>query len=254
MRRTFCLALVALGASASAETAASAAADVSKLSPQQILEKMEAAANNFADQEMSMRLTVNDVDGSKKSYDMVVWQKGDTKRLAEFTSGEVKGMTTLAEDRDSVYVYLPGMKKVRRVAASNMSQSFAGSDLNSDDMAMVTWSKEWNAQIEKEDATSWWISLTPKGEPKTDYARVVHRVTKKEFAQIESSYFNKAGEKIKTFLMSDPTDFHGVMRYKTMIVTDPRTGHHTDLEIKDFKVNQGLKDDKFTVRQLQWGK
>ena len=31
-------------------------------------------------------------------------------------------------------------------------------------------------------------------------------------------------------------------------------GHRTELEIKDFKVNQNFKDDMFTVCQLQWGK
>ncbi len=231
-----------------------ALADSPAPSAQEILKKMEAVNNGYADQQMDIRLTVIDVDGTRKSYDLALFQKGDTKRLVEFTSGEMKGMSTLVEDRDSVYVYLPGFKKVRRVAPHNMNQTLAGSDLSSDDMAMVTWSKEWDVKIEKEDDVSWWLSLTPRADSKTEYGRVVHRVDKKNFFQMETHYFSRSGERMKDFVSSDLTDFHGTSRYKHIVVTDARTGHRTELEIKDFKANQGLKDELFTVRQLQWGK
>lgn len=224
-----------------------------KLSPSEILAKMEALNNGFADQRMDIRLTVIDVDGSKKSYDMTVFQKGDKKRLVQFTSGELKGMATLVEDRNSVHVYLPGFKKVRRVAAHNMNQSLAGSDLSSEDLAQVSWAEDWNVALEKEDDASYWLVLTPKS-PDGSYAKVIHRVDKKTFVQLETHYFDKSGVEVKRFVNTNLTDFHGVKRSKLITVTDPRTGHRTELEIKDFVVNQGLKDDLFTVRQLQWGK
>ena len=214
---------------------------------------MEAANNGFADQQMEIRLTVIDTDGSKKSYDMTMFQKGE-KRMIQFTSGEMKGMSTLVEDRNSVHVYLPGFKKVRRVAAHNMNQSMAGSDLTSEDMAQVSWVADWNVALEKEDDSSWWLALTPKPDANTEYSKVVHRVSKKGFIQQETHYFNKPGEEVKRFINNDPTDFHGAIRCKNIIVSDPRTGHRTELEVKDFKVNQNLKDELFTVRQLQWGK
>ncbi len=235
--------------------AAPAAAPVpAKLSAAEILAKMDAYNNGYADQVMEIQLTVVDVNGSKKSYDMKMSQKGAVKRLVQFTSGEIKGMSTLVEDRSSVYVYLPGFKKVRRVAAHNMNQSLAGSDLSSEDMAQVSWAAEWNAALEKEDDATWWLTLTPKAADATDYAKVTHRVDKKTFGQQETHYFNEKGEEVKRFMNSEPTDFAGVTRYRKIVVSDPRTGHRTEMDVKTFKVNQGLKDDLFTVRQLQWGK
>jgi outer membrane lipoprotein-sorting protein len=257
MTRRLTLALLLTASFAFAEDPPAAAAPAPapapaavKLSPQEVLAKMDAAINGFSDQTMEVKLTVIDTDSSKKSYDMTVFQKGE-KRMIQFTSGEMKGMSTLVEDRSSVHVYLPGFKKVRRVAAHNMNQSMAGSDLTSEDMANVSW-LDWNVALEKEDDTSWFLALTPKGD--SEYAKIVHRVSKKNFGQAESHYFNKAGEEVKRFMNSDLTEFHGAYRYKSIVVSDPRTGHRTELEVKDFKVNQGLKDDLFTVRQLQWGK
>ncbi len=252
MRRV--LAVVAILSAGVPARAGEPAKQAAALTADQILAGMDATNNGYADQEMHIRLTVVDVDGSKKSYDMTVYQKGDTKRLVEFTSGELKGMAMLAESRNSVYVYLPGYKKVRRVAAHSMNQTVAGSDLTNDDMANTSWGKDWVPTLEKEDDTSWWISLAPKPGTSPQYARVVHRVDKGTFAQRETHYYDAKGEEVKRFMDSDYTDFHGIGRYKLVVVSDPRTGHRSELETREFKVNQGLKDDVFTVRQLQWGK
>jgi outer membrane lipoprotein-sorting protein len=246
MARALVVAVVVVAGLALAEEAA-------RPSPAELLAKMEALNNGFADQRMDIRLTVVDVDGAKKSYEMTVFQKGDQKRLVQFTSGEMKGMATLVEDRGSVHVYLPGFKKVRRVAAHNMNQSLAGSDLSSEDMAQVSWAADWTAAIEKEDDAAYWLALAPRS-AESSYSKVLHRVDKRSFMQLESRYFDKAGVEVKRFVNTQPTDFHGVTRSKLITVSDPRTGHRTEMELKDFVVNQGLKDDLFTVRQLQWGK
>jgi outer membrane lipoprotein-sorting protein len=248
-------ALAALAAALAAGAAdAQAPAAAVKPTALEILEKMDASNNGYADQVLEETLTVIETDGGKKSYEFTLYQKGDAKRLIQFTSGEVKGMATLVEDRNSVHVYLPGFKKVRRVAAHNMNQNFAGSDLSNDDMATVSWVKGWDAKLDKEDETSWWLLLTPKPGETSDYGKVVHRVDKASTCQQETHWFSKAGEEVKTMVNTDLTDFGGVRRFKTVTISDPRTGHRTVLETRSFKFNQGLKDDLFTVRQLQWGK
>ncbi len=224
-----------------------------KLSAAEILQKMEATNNGYADQTLNEEMNVIDVDGTRRTYDLTVRQKG-AKRLVEFTSGESKGMSILVEDRDSVYVYLPGFKKVRRVAANNMSQSMVGSDLSSDDSAIVSWALSYDATLDKEDDTSWWLALTPKPGSKSDYGKIVHRVDKTNFLQQETHYFDKSGQEIKRMICSNPTSYDGIVRYKTAVFSDPRTGHRTELETTSAKYNQGLGDDLFTVRQLEWGK
>src|SRR5579862_7936266 len=63
-----------------------------QLSPTAILGPMGALNNAATDQTLNERLTVVDVDGSRRVYDFTFQQKG-TKRLVEFTSGESKGMS-----------------------------------------------------------------------------------------------------------------------------------------------------------------
>ena len=59
---------------------------------------------------------------------------------------------------------------------------------------------------------------------------------------------------VKTLVASQPTNYDGVYRYRLAVFSDPRTGHRSELETTSARYNQGLSDDLFTVRQLQWGR
>jgi outer membrane lipoprotein-sorting protein len=249
MTRIKTLAAVVLFAIFSSGTALSA-----ELTPIEILERMDKTINGYSDQTMEVTMVIVDVDGSKKSYDSLIYQKGDVKRLIIFTSGENKGMATLIEDKERIYAYLPGFKKVRRVASHNLNQSFAGSDFTNQDMAASQWTREYDCRIDHEDQEYWYLSITPKPGTKTEYARSMLKVDKKGFNQMGIDHYNQKGEHVKKFVMSEIRDFNGVQRASIIVASDPRTGHHTELHLKSFKVNQNLKDDMFTVRQLQWGK
>jgi uncharacterized protein len=222
---------------------------------EEILAKADQVTNGYADQYMRNIMTIIDIDGSQKSYDFSIAQKGE-KRMIRFHSGEMKGMANLIEDAQSIYAYLPGFKKIRRVAAHNMNQSFAGSDFTNDLMAFTSWVKAYQPKLEREDADYWYLSCTPRaGGVKPPFPKAEAKVNKKNSQLDAYAFFDEAGQKVKTFENSDLKDFGGgAVRNTNILVTDTRTGHKTRLDIKEFKVNQGLKDDLFTQRELEWGK
>ena len=236
-----------------AVTFVTAGAKAKQLSAQEILAKMDQTIGGFKDQTMKITMTVKEPKGASKSYDFIIQQKGTEKRLVRFTSGEVKGMAVLALGHSRVFIYLPGFKKVRRVAAHAMNQSFAGSDFTNDDMAALAWSKICEPKLLKEDKDHWTVDCKPKPGMGMHYSHLIMKINKKNFSQDQVEYFGPDGKKIKVMTSSEPKDFHGVTRNSVVVMTDVRTGHSTRLDIKDFKVNQGLPSSIFTVRQLQWG-
>ena len=224
-------------------------------SADEILTKMDRQVNSFEDQEMDIKMTVFGTDGSSKSYAFNIKQKGDSKRLVRFLTGEVKGMSVLSVDHSRMYVYLPGYKRVRPIAAHNMNQSLAGSDFSNADMAAASWPKLYTPKMHKEDEEFWYLELTPKGEDLA-YARVILKVGKKDFLQWGADYFNEKGELVKQFRGDLPRKYSGLeVEWHSLVeMTDPRTGHRTILEVLDIKFNQGLDDSVFTPRHLQWSR
>jgi len=222
--------------------------------PLEILQKMDLTISGFDDQRMDVDMTVIDTNGSQKSYYYQVYQKGES-RLVKMLSGEVKGMTILSMSADRVYVYLPGFKRVRRVAASNLNQAFVGSDFTQDDMATTEWAKNHDGVIINEDDGFWYLRCTPKPGEKTGYKYAELKVAKTDFRQWEVKYFNDRDQNYKVMEMSEVYKFpSGAVRHRRVTMRDVLTSHRTDLFIRDFVVNSGYKDSMFTVRQLQWGK
>jgi hypothetical protein len=220
-----------------------------------ILAGMDKAISGYQDQKMVVTMTIQDVDGGTKFYDFTTWQKGRDKRLIRFTSGETKGMATLIEGSDRMYVYLPGFKKVRRVASHNMNQSFAGSDFTNNDMSNMDWSEAHAPVIESQDARAWTLKATVTEGQDLGYvwARLV--VLKDGFYQERVEYFDAKGEMIKLMTTEDLKAWKdGVKRYTVVTLGDPRTGHKTSLTIREFEVDQGLKESMFSKRRLQWGR
>jgi outer membrane lipoprotein-sorting protein len=235
--------VVSLPSSASAETA------------DEILARADRLTNGWDDVFMRTTMTVTDIDGSRKSYVYSIAQKG-AKRLIRFESGELKGIATLVIDREHVYAYLPGLKKVRRVAAHNMNQTFAGSDFSNDDFAFTSWTSVYRAAIDREDADHWYLLCTPKpGGPRPPYPKVIARVVKKSNQLVGYDAFDESGQKVKTFDFDRLKDWGGgVIRTEVIVVTNTRTGHETRLDLTEFRVNQGLPDSLFTERELVWGR
>lgn len=221
----------------------------------EILAKCDKLLGGNQDQYMETTMRITNERGAAKEYDFLTSQKGDTKRLVRFTSGEIKGLSTLIEGRNSMYVYLPGFKKIRPIAAHNMNQSFAGSDFSNEDMAIVTWGSVYDPVFDHEDDTYYYLKLTPKAGAAVSYASLILKIYKSNSTQGGVDYFNAAGEKIKYQLNSEYKTYpSGAKLNSYLVIGDPRTGHKTELFIKVYKVNQGISDSLFTQRELQWGK
>jgi len=237
-------------------TATGTTASAKDLSPAEILQRMDQAISGYADQAMDVTMTIIDASGARKSYDFGIQQKGLHMRMIRMLSGELKGMSTLVEGRDRIYVYLPGFKKVRRVAAHNMGQSFAGSDFSNDDLAFTSWPGTYVARMEREDDDFWYLRCTPKaGGSRPPYPQAIARVDKKNQQMMGYTFLDEAGNQIKTFDLRNLKDWGGgALRTEVIEVTDNRSGHKTRLDLSEFKVNQGLKDSLFTERELEWGR
>ena len=190
-----------------------ARADAAKPSAEEILKMMEATNNSYADQTLRSSSPSSTPTVPARATTSRSTRRG-RKRLVEFTSARSRACRCSSRIANSVYVYLPGFKKVRRVAASNMNQTIVGSDLSNDDMATVSWADGFVPTLDKEDDTSWWLALTPKAAARATTARSSTAWTR-PLLQQETHYYNKAGEEVKRLICSSSTNFDGITRYKT---------------------------------------
>jgi outer membrane lipoprotein-sorting protein len=222
-----------------------------------VLAKVDQAMNNFTDGEFESKLFIRDPGGQSREIGFTTFQKVPDKRLVRFSSpGDLKGMGVLVENKDTMYVYLPGFQKVRRVGTHVKAQTFMGSDFSYEDMSLSRYSPTYDAKLVKDDANTWELDLTVKAGQEIEYPKVHMIVEKKSSQPLKIDFMDAGGKVLKT---SEYEGYHidGPSHWgpAKVIVTDHRRNEHkSEIQFLSTKLNQGLKDDFFTQRTLIRGK
>lgn len=189
----------------------------------------------------------------------------DNRRLVTFLSpSDVKGTKTLLVEHtgkdDDIWIYLPALKKVRRLVANNKKDSFVGTDFSYGDVIGYKL-EEWNHKFVKEDKIDgrpcWIIESLPKSESvidSTGYSKRVGCIDKESFVSLSGELFDKNGQLLKKIKASNVEKVDAAQnKWQPMKLEahNVQTDHKTVIEFKNYKVNQGVKDDVFTARYLE---
>lgn len=189
----------------------------------------------------------------------------DNMRMTRFLSPpDVKGTVSLliehADKDDDIWIYLPALKKVRRLVSSDKKTSFVGTDFSYGDVIGYK-VNEWNYKLLKEEAMDgqpcYVIEATPKNDSvksNSGYAKRIAWLRKDNLMTIKSDYFDEAGEPLKTLTFSDVQQVdakRGKWQAMKLEASNVQTGHRTIIKFENFKVNQNVKDEFFTTRYME---
>ncbi|HET6451423.1 MAG TPA: outer membrane lipoprotein-sorting protein [Spirochaetia bacterium] len=221
------------------------------LTAAQILDRVDDAINGPKDQSYTCHLVLIDKDGTQKSREMVMLQKGRDRRLVRFTApADQRGIAFLSLPGDLQYLYLPAFAKVRRIATSVKNTNFAGTDFTYDDLEAVKWSDKWVAVIKSRDAEMTVLELTPKPGRTSDYSRQIATIQNDGFYPVRAEMYDRAGTLAKVMTRTDLKQVQGYWVAMTTTMEDKKKQHTTQMRVSDLKLDSGISDDKLTERSL----
>ena len=189
----------------------------------------------------------------------------DNMRVVTFlTPSDVKGTKTLLIEHtgkdDDIWIYLPALKKVRRLVANNKKDSFVGTDFSYGDVIGHK-TEDWNHKLLKEDKVDgracWMIEATPKRPEVADtsgYSKRTSCIDKESFVALTSEALDQSGNPLKKIAAKNIEKIDAKAgKWQPMILSaeNLQTGHKTIIEFKNFKANVGVGDDVFTSRYLE---
>ncbi len=214
-----------------------------------ILKKVDDITTAANDATQYLTITLTSKSGKTQQRKAVLMQKGDNKRLFKFSEPAAqKGIGFLSLPNDLMYLYMPAYGKERRIASSAKNQKFAGTDMTLDELEAKKYSEEYNAKLLSSSNGLYTLELTPKG--KSQFSKIVLKVNSKTYVPTAIDYYNKGGKKIKYSTLNFVKQ--GKYWYpKEAVVKDLKTNHSTKMVVTSIKFDQGLSDDKFTVRYLK---
>jgi hypothetical protein len=153
------------------------------------------------------------------------------------------------------FVYLPSLRKIRRVSGSQSEDAFLGTDLSYHDFERqrgANYDVALEGQVTEAGENAWVISARPHRA--TGYAAVEHVVAVSDFAILATRYFKKDTDApYKELWMSrDRMIERGSCRVPTRIrVEDRQRGTSTVLDMKQLRLDAELPDDLFSMVSLE---
>ena len=241
------------------------------LTGREIMEKVDArddGDNMTAEQEMILI----DKKGHKRVRRMKAFNKDkgrDTLKLMFFLApADVKGTGFLTYDYylgekdDDQWLYLPELKKTKRIASSDKSSNFMGSDFSYADMTrrvIDEWKYKLLKVVEVRGKKCWLVETLPKDkvvEDRYGYTKSIVFIRQDIYMGIRAVHWVKDGKKLKYFDMKRLEQIDGIwigteLDMKT--TKNKKTLHRTLFKFNDVRFNQKIDEGMFTVRQLETG-
>lgn len=213
-----------------------------------------------------------DKKGNQRVRKTTMFQKkhgDDTYSIRFFLHpADVKGIGFLtydyddAEKDDDQWMFMPSLGKVKRLASSDLSGSFMGTDLNlsdliADDVEDYEFKLLKEADIRGEKV--WVIEAIPRNQDtidETGYSKTVRFVRQDNYVAVRSVRWVEDSQKITYFDVTGLEQIDGIWVTTEMHVTTKKgksVEHKTILKRHSTRFNQDLDDSLFTVRQLEKG-
>jgi len=221
--------------------------------------------------EQDMLMVLIDKKGGKRTRDIKSYSKDfgeDSYRIMFFKSpADVKNTSFLTYDYDKSskdddqWLYLPALKKVKRIPSADKSGSFMGSDFSYFDMTdrdLENYDFKLLKETKVRGHDAWMIESTPRNKKvikESGYNKTVAIVRKDNFVVVRAINYMTNGK--KKYL--DLTKIHkqsGIWVVDEMNMATKKGKellHKTELKFKNIKVNKALSDDLFTTRRLSKG-
>jgi outer membrane lipoprotein-sorting protein len=225
----------------------------------QILKMNDDAHSDFKDLIVEAKLFVQEPGQSAtREFAFTTWLKGEDKRLVRFSApGDIKGMGMLLEGRDTMYAYLPGFQRVRRLGTHVRNQSLMGSDFGYEDMAESTYTGYYTPKLVGTEGNAWVLDLTLAPGKDNEFPRLKMWIDKKIHLATRIEFYDASGKKARTetrenFKKDEGSTGH-VSPEKVTIIDHRRNDHKSWTQIVSSKINTGLSDDIFSQRSLVRG-
>jgi len=203
----------------------------------------------------------------RKTHSVTLLQPNgiDSKIMIRFLEpGDVEGTGYLQvqhyDGEDDMWIYLPALKKLRRMVANNKRDSFVGSDFSYGDI-LVPVVDTYKHTIVKNEALDgedcWVIESVPASEQiRKDYGygKKTAWIRKSNFMEKKVEYLDAGGRPLKTMLAPEVVEVDAAAHKwwaTKREVKNHQTGHSTSLTFEHLDTKKPVGEDFFTTRYLE---
>jgi len=232
------------------------------LTNMEVAKKADEATDGFVSQTSKMVMTLVNASGQTSVREIdgktLEGTNGDKSLMTFLTPADVKGTKMLTHEKlnkdDDQWLYLPALKRVKRIASKNKSGSFMGSEFSYEDIANSSY-EAYNYDDNLEDVVyngkpCYKGSRVSKNK-NSGYTKQVTWVEKSSFLVQKVDYYDRKSELLKTAVFSNYTNHDGVWIVGKIHMQNHQNSKATTLKWSNIQIKAGLSDSDFSKRKLK---
>lgn len=227
----------------------------------EIAKKVDKANEDWKTESSEMEMTLVNAHGDEvvrkmKSASMEVAGDGDRSLIAFEWPADVKGTRMLTwahkKDNDDQWLYLPSLKRVKRISARSKTGSFMGSEFSFEDLGgreLEKFTYRFVKEEKLDGRDSWVVENTPTGE--SGYSKQVAWTDKEYLNATKVEFYDKKGALLKTMTLSGYTKTGSWWRPGKIEVVNHQTKKKSVLSWKGRQLGTALDPKDFDSENLE---
>ena len=251
------LAPISIAASASAETAEEKGLAIAR--------EIDRRDQGFQDSTTTLRMVLTNAEGQTSTRELRLEtievpnpDEGDKSLTIFDHPRDIEGTAFLSFTKilepDDQWLFLPALKRVKRISSSNKSGPFVGSEFAYEDLTSFEVAKYSYKYLRDEpcgDMTCFVVERYPLYE-NSGYTRQISWVDQSEYRIQKVEFYDRKDSLLKTLVNSEYRQYRGkYWRQHRMEMTNHQTGKATTLEFQDYVFQGGVDESLFNPNRLQ---
>ncbi|WP_188152173.1 outer membrane lipoprotein-sorting protein [Teredinibacter waterburyi] len=220
----------------------------------------------FGDSQSNIVMILKDKYGNERTRQMrnrTLEQSddGDKSMIIFDSPGDVKGTAFLSFTHraadDDQWLFLPALKRVKKISSSNKAGAFMSSEFAFEDIASQEVDKYSYTFLrdDKYQNTPVLINQLQPKDPASGYSKLEVWVDAKRYIPLKIDFYNRGGKLKKTLELSDYSQYlNKFWRAGNWTMVNHITGKSTVLKMQDWQFRNGFDDQDFNKNSLSRAK
>lgn len=229
----------------------------------EVAARSDRSDRNYGDSEVELQMVLRNAAGRESTRTLqiatleIVDENFGDKSLVLFDNpNDIKGTALLSHanilEADNQWLFLPALKRVKRISSANKSGPFVGSEFAFEDFTALELNKynyRWLREETVDGIGMDVVERTPRYQ-NSGYTKQVSWIDRDVYQVRRVEFYDRRGDLLKTLNLTDYREYDGIWRSHKLSMVNHHTGKSTDLIYGDYEFGTGLTDGDFVKGRL----
>ena len=233
------------------------------LTGKQIIEKVyNRPAGDDQTSDLTMTLINKSGDQRVRKIKQFTKDLGDLEKSIMFflSPADVKNTSFMSwaydsDQSDDQWIYLPALKKTKRISSDSKSDYFMGSDFTYDDLGDRKLEDDTHKLLREEtiDGKECYVIESLSKDEDYMYSKTMVWVNKSNFIGVKKEFYDEDEDLLKVLAIKEVEEISGIWVITNSEMKNVQKNHRTTMVLNNIQINTGMSESKFSERMMMRG-